>query len=110
MNPARYGNGPSVAVMGDRPGKGRIVPEFGPLRGVRVLDTGRLVAGPWAATFLGEFGAEVIHVEGAPFSPPYADPTRTLTPLVPVGGRPPGAVSESWIQYARNKLSLGLDL
>lgn len=110
MNPVRYGNGPSVAVMADRPGTGRIVPEFGPLRGVRVLDTGRLVAGPWAATFLGEFGAEVIHVEGAPFSPPYADPTRTLSPLVPAGGRPPGAVSESWVQYSRNKLSLGLDL
>src|SRR5579863_566322 len=86
------------------------VPAFGPLHGVRVVDTGRFVAGPWAATYLGEFGAEVIHVEGPPFRPPYSDPTRTLPPLLPEdpGGR--SRVSESWVQYARNKLSLGLDL
>ena len=85
------------------------VPPFGPLAGVRVLDSARFVAGPWAATYLGEFGAEVIHVEGPPFEPPYSDPTRTLRPLLP-GGNPGDRVSESWIQYARNKLSIGLDM
>ncbi len=85
------------------------VPPFGPLAGVRVVDSARFVAGPWAATYLGEFGARVIHVEGPPFAPPYADPTRTLRPLLP--GRAPGdAVSESWVQYGRNKLSVGVDI
>ena len=86
-----------------------VVPPFGPLAGVRVLDSARFVAGPWAATYLGEFGARVVHVEGPPFAAPYADPTRTLAPLLdgPAGA---GKVSESWVQYARNKLSVGLDV
>ncbi len=87
----------------------RLVPEYGPLAGLRVLESARFVAGPWAATYLGEFGARVIHVEGPPFEPPYADATRTLRPLAP-GPRPEDAVSESWVQYSRNKLSVGLDL
>jgi crotonobetainyl-CoA:carnitine CoA-transferase CaiB-like acyl-CoA transferase len=86
-----------------------IVPAYGPLAGLRVLDSARFVAGPWAATYLGEFGARVIHVEGPPFEPPYADATRTLRPLVS-GSDPADTVSESWIQYSRNKLSLGLDV
>jgi crotonobetainyl-CoA:carnitine CoA-transferase CaiB-like acyl-CoA transferase len=86
-----------------------LIPGFGPLEGIRVVDSGRYVAGPWAATFLGEFGAEVIHVEGPPFGPPYADPTRLLAPLLPEGASPTDGVSESWVQYSRNKLSLGLD-
>lgn len=86
------------------------MPGYGPLAGVRVVDSGRYVAGPWAATYLGDLGAEVIHVEGPPFGPPYADPTRTLPPLLPAGEAPPRAVSESWVQYGRNKLSLGIDL
>ncbi|MCI4346243.1 MAG: CoA transferase, partial [Thermoplasmata archaeon] len=87
-----------------------LVPAFGPLAGLRVVDTGRFVAGPWAATHLGEFGAEVIHVEGPPFERPYADPTRGLPPLLPVGAPAEATTSESWVQYGRNKLSLGLDV
>ena len=85
------------------------MPAYGPLQGIRVIDSARFVAGPWAATYLGEFGAEVIHVEGPPFEPPYADATRTLRPLLP-GSSPGDRVSESWVQYSRNKLSVGLDL
>jgi crotonobetainyl-CoA:carnitine CoA-transferase CaiB-like acyl-CoA transferase len=88
----------------------RIVPPFGPLEGLRVLDSARIVAGPWASTYLGEFGAEVIHLEGPPFGAPFSDPARTLPPLLPEGGPTERAVSESWVQYSRNKLSLGLDL
>ncbi len=87
-----------------------LVPAYGPLTGIRVLDSARFVAGPWASTHLGEFGAEVIHIEGPPFHPPYSDPTRTLVPLIPPGRPPEEQISESWVQYARNKLSLGLDL
>jgi crotonobetainyl-CoA:carnitine CoA-transferase CaiB-like acyl-CoA transferase len=85
------------------------VPEYGPLAGLRVLESARFVAGPWAATYLGEFGARVIHVEGPPFEPPFADATRTLRPLIS-GTDPRDQVSESWIQYSRNKLSVGLDV
>src|SRR5580693_8836500 len=87
-----------------------LVPPFGPLAGVRVIDSGRLVAGPWAATHLAEFGAEVVHVEGPPFAPPYSDPTRTLVPMLPVDAPSAAQVSESWVQYGRNKLSLGVDV
>ena len=86
-----------------------LVPPYGPLSGLRVVESARFVAGPWASAYLGEFGAEVVHVEGPPFAPPYADPTRSLRPLLP-GGSPEENVSESWVQYSRNKLSLGLDL
>ncbi|HTW55495.1 MAG TPA: CoA transferase [Thermoplasmata archaeon] len=95
--------------MPDPDARPTLVPPFGPLAGLRVVDSARFVAGPWAATYLGEFGAEVIHVEGPPFGPPYSDPTRTLVPTLE--GKLPGTrVSESWAQYARNKLSLGLDV
>jgi len=86
-----------------------LIPPYGPLAGVRVLESARFVAGPWAATYLGEFGAQVLHVEGPPFRAPYADPTRTLSPVLE--GKVPGSrVSESWVQYGRNKLSVGLDV
>ncbi len=87
-----------------------LVPPYGPLQGIRVLDSARYVAGPWASTYLGEFGAEVIHIEGPPYQRPYADPSRSLIPTLPEGAPPEESVSESWVQYARNKLSLGLDL
>jgi len=107
VNLAHYGAWPGSPTMSEpRP----VVPPFGPLAGVRVVDSGRLVAGPWAATYLGEFGAEVVHVEGPPFAPPYADASRMLNPRLPEGAPPESSVSESWVQYARNKLSLGLDL
>ena len=77
---------------------------------MRVIDSARFVAGPWASTYLGEFGAEIIHIEVPPFAPPFADPTRTLSPMIPDGRPAHEQVSESWVQYSRNKLSLGLDL
>jgi crotonobetainyl-CoA:carnitine CoA-transferase CaiB-like acyl-CoA transferase len=91
-------------------GEQSLIPGFGPLEGLRVLESGRFVAGPWASTYLGEFGAQVIHLEGPPFEFPYADPTRTLPPILPEGAATDQGVSESWVQYSRNKLSVGLDL
>ena len=35
----------------------------GPLHGIRVIDFGRYIAGPFCAALLGDLGAEVIRVE-----------------------------------------------
>lgn len=69
------------------------------LEGVRVLDLGTLFAGPCIATFLGEFGADVIKVEQAG----VGDPLRTW------GAEHPGH-SPIWAQEARNKKSVTCDL
>ena len=42
-----------------------------PLAGLRVVELGQLLAGPFTGTILGYFGAEVIKVE-----PPSGDPVR----------------------------------
>jgi crotonobetainyl-CoA:carnitine CoA-transferase CaiB-like acyl-CoA transferase len=109
LNPGRYRAGSGFAAVPSPTTTDPLVPEYGPLAGLRVLESARFVAGPWAATYLGEFGARVIHVEGPPFEPPYADATRTLRPLL-AGEDPSDQVSESWVQYSRNKLSVGLDV
>ena len=49
--------------------------ERGPLVGLTVLDTATMLAGPYAATLLGDLGADVIKVE-----PPRGDDTRSLGP------------------------------
>jgi succinyl-CoA:(S)-malate CoA-transferase subunit A len=72
-----------------------------PLRGVRVVDVGNFLAGPFAATLLGEFGAEVIKVE----HPDGGDPMRrfgTATAL-------PDATL-AWLSESRNKKSVTCDL
>ena len=45
-----------------------------PLAGMRVIEVGQLLAGPFTGTILGYFGAEVIKVE----PPPSGDPIRGL--------------------------------
>lgn len=71
----------------------------GVLKGVRVLDIGTMVAGPVAATLLGEFGAEVIKIE----KPNGGDSTRNVGPYVE-------GESLWWQVEGRNKKSLTLDL
>lgn len=70
-----------------------------PLDGIRVLEVGQLLAGPWAGTLLGYFGAEVIKVE-----PPGGDPIRTWRTLGEDG------TSLWWRSLARNKRSVEIDL
>jgi crotonobetainyl-CoA:carnitine CoA-transferase CaiB-like acyl-CoA transferase len=69
----------------------------GPLRGVRVLDFSRLVAGNMLSLQLADFGAEVVKVE----SPGRGDTLRDWREA---------GVSVHWKVYARNKKSISLDL
>ena len=68
-----------------------------PLAGLRVLDLGTIIAGPYTATLLGELGAEVIKVE----RPPHGDEFR-----VAHGGRGGAGFSV----YNRDQRSLLLNL
>ncbi|MEL0114636.1 MAG: CoA transferase, partial [Rickettsiales bacterium] len=71
-----------------------------PLEGLRVLDVSNFMAGPFCATQLGEFGAEVIKVE----LPGIGDPMRKF-------GTPTGAGDTlCWLSEARTKKSVTLDL
>jgi formyl-CoA transferase len=71
----------------------------GPLAGLKVLELGQLIAGPFAAKSLADFGAEVIKVE-----PPGAgDPLRKWRLLK-------DGTSVWWQVQSRNKRSLALDL
>ena len=40
-----------------------IIPKYGPFAGMRVVDSGSLIAMPYCGTLLADFGAEVIHIE-----------------------------------------------
>ena len=71
-----------------------------PLSGIRVLDIGTLIAGPFGATLLGDFGAEVIKVE----QPGRGDNPRGT----PQDGK--AAHPISWMVEARNKKSVSLNL
>ncbi|TCS81757.1 crotonobetainyl-CoA:carnitine CoA-transferase CaiB-like acyl-CoA transferase [Muricomes intestini] len=80
-----------------------LIPEFGPFAGMRIITSGSLVAMPFAATLLADFGAEVIHIE----RPGVGDTLRVLAPFAKEGEK---TVSTSWAQDGRNKLSLSLEL
>ena len=71
-----------------------------PLEGIRVLDIGTLLAGPWGATLLGDFGAEVIKVE----QPDTGDSLRGA----PKDGEP--GTPLNWLIDSRNKKSITLNL
>lgn len=81
----------------------QIIPKYGPFAGMRVIDSGSLIAMPYAATLLADFGAEVIHIE----RPGVGDTLRVLAPFATEDGK---TVSTSWAQDGRNKLSLSLEL
>jgi crotonobetainyl-CoA:carnitine CoA-transferase CaiB-like acyl-CoA transferase len=69
-----------------------------PLEGLRVIELGQLLAGPFTGTILGYFGAEVIKVE-----PPGGDPIR--------GWRVVRDGMSLWYRsLGRNKKSVTLDL
>lgn len=69
------------------------------LNGLRVIEMGQLIAGPFAARMLGDFGADIIKIE----PPETGDPLRKWR-LLHEG------TSVWWAAHARNKRSLTLDL
>ena len=71
----------------------------GPLSGIKVLELGTLIAGPFCSRMLAEFGAEVIKIE----SPGSGDPLRQWRILK-------DGTSLWWSVQARNKKSLTLDM
>ncbi len=75
-------------------------PPAGPLDGIRVLEVGTLISGPFAGRLLGDMGAEVIKIEppGAP------DPLRTW------GQAELDGHHFFWTVHARNKKAVTLDL
>ena len=70
----------------------------GPLAGLKVVELGQLIAGPFAAKTLADFGAEVIKIE-----PPEGDPLRQWRLLH-------NGTSVWWQVQSRNKQSVVLDL
>src|SRR5690625_478736 len=69
------------------------------LEGVRVLDLATLAAAPLVATYLGEFGADVIKVE----QPHHGDPIRAW-------GNQRDGIGLMWKSISRNKRSITLNL
>ena len=70
-----------------------------PLSGLRVIELGQLIAGPFASKMLGEFGADVIKIE----PPETGDPLRAWRMLHE-------GTSVWWAAHARNKRSITLNL
>ncbi|WP_399679544.1 CaiB/BaiF CoA transferase family protein [Xenophilus sp.] len=71
----------------------------GPLAGLKVVELGQLIAGPFAARTLADFGAEVVKIE----PPAGGDPLRQWRLLK-------DGTSVWWQAQSRNKRSLALDL
>jgi crotonobetainyl-CoA:carnitine CoA-transferase CaiB-like acyl-CoA transferase len=72
---------------------------MGPLAGLRILDLGTRIGAPFAATLLGDLGADVIKVE----LPGQGDFMRTIGPFV-------DGYSLFWAVEGRSKRSITLDL
>ena len=70
-----------------------------PLKGVRVIDAGNMVAAPFATVLLADFGADVIKIE----HPKYGDGQRKLEPIM-------DGIPLWWKSVARNKRCITLDL
>ena len=73
------------------------------LDGIRVLDFGRYIAGPWCAALLGDLGAEVIRVEKVD-----GGEDRFLYPVSDQGSEADGS-GAMFVQVNRNKKGITLN-
>ena len=73
----------------------------GVLDGIRVLDFGRYIAGPFCAALLGDLGAEVIRIERIGGGEDRG--------MIPVGAGPEGGGGAMFLAMNRNKLGMTLD-
>ncbi|UGQ48401.1 CaiB/BaiF CoA transferase family protein [Massilia endophytica] len=71
----------------------------GPLQGIRIIEIGQLIAAPFAARLMAEFGAEVIKIE----APGDGDPIRKWRKLHK-------GTSLWWYLQSRNKKSISINL
>jgi crotonobetainyl-CoA:carnitine CoA-transferase CaiB-like acyl-CoA transferase len=83
----------------ERPMKADQPEAAGPLKGLRILDISTVVAGPFAAGLLGDYGAEIVKVE----MPGVGDSLRALAPHK-------DGVPLWWKVTNRNKKGVTLDL
>ena len=83
----------------DAPPIAPLLPGTGALAGVRVVEMGQLIAGPFCGKTLGELGAEVVKIE----PPGVGDPLRNWRLLQ-------DGTSVWWQVQSRNKRSIALDL
>ncbi|HEY4168368.1 MAG TPA: CoA transferase, partial [Reyranella sp.] len=74
-----------------------------PLAGLKVLDISSFIAAPAAAVVLGDWGADVIKIEG-----PDGDPNRRI--MTDSANYPKATVNYPWEMDSRNKRSIVLDL
>ena len=72
-----------------------------PMSGIRIIDVGTFLAGPYAASVLGEFGAEILKVE----HPLAGDPMRRFGTATKRHD-----ATLAWLSEARNKKSVLIDL
>jgi len=93
------GGGTGTGAGSEPPAVDSTAARFGPLAGVRVLELGSFIAGPFAGQLLGDYGAEVIKVE----PPGEGDPMRRWG--ITLDGE-----SLWWPGIARNKRSVAIDL
>jgi crotonobetainyl-CoA:carnitine CoA-transferase CaiB-like acyl-CoA transferase len=86
------------------------MPGAPPLDGIRVLEVGNFMAGPFCAMQLADLGADVVKVE----HPRGGDNVRLTAPFLAPGGQvvnsPSDGESSNFIRLNRNKRSLALDL
>ncbi|HEY91842.1 MAG TPA: CoA transferase [Dehalococcoidia bacterium] len=76
------------------------------LEGIKVLDVSQVAAVPMGARHLGDYGADVIHVEHAT----RGDSWRVLQAGHGGGAGVPSEINYNWEAFNRNKRSLALDL
>ena len=82
-----------------RAGRGEAMQSKAPLKDIRIIDLGSVVAAPFAATVLGDYGAEVIKVE-----PPTVPDAIRYWAVIEDRYQP------FWLAASRNKLPITLNL